>query len=431
MRRKCLNKIMALTLAGLMACGSILPVSAAGPALYEDYDELLEADEGVESAAAKLPSTVALTKRSYVYSGSTILPGFTVKEGSRIVDRKYYSIAAVRGDNARTVGSHKATIKFRSPYSGSKTFSYRIVPKGTSLGTLSSTQNSISVKYYKQGVQTSGYQIQYSSSSSFKNAKSVRVTKNTTLSKKLTGLSSSKKYYVRVRTYKTVSGNNYYSAWSKAKSITTKSDVPVNTNTVDNLTFERVIDLFAVAGKPLKSWGPGSMKTYLQSKSASTEVGSYRQGSSQKMTVYTQSGYALGMYTGSKDYTQELIVAGPDCWYFLNDYIGGSAAGWQVYNASYWPNAGSRSFMVNEKKIPYISKAISYRHPVKDTVKNTIDAICPGLYSKIARGQEYNGNNFKASYSEKDGVRLSFADNKYVYIKSDDSKVEVNFWIWK
>ena len=37
--------------------------------------------------------------------------------------------------------------------------------------------------------------------------------------KRLTG---SKKYYVRVRTYKEVNGKTYYSAWSAAKTVTTK-----------------------------------------------------------------------------------------------------------------------------------------------------------------------------------------------------------------
>ena len=41
-------------------------------------------------------------------------------------------------------------------------------------------------------------------------------------SAKKTGLKAKKKYYVQVRTYKTVSGTTCYSAWSKAKAVTTK-----------------------------------------------------------------------------------------------------------------------------------------------------------------------------------------------------------------
>ena len=39
---------------------------------------------------------------------------------------------------------------------------------------------------------------------------------------KVTGLSGKRKYYVQVRTYKTVSGVKYYSAWSSTKSVKTK-----------------------------------------------------------------------------------------------------------------------------------------------------------------------------------------------------------------
>ena len=41
-------------------------------------------------------------------------------------------------------------------------------------------------------------------------------------SKKITNLKGGKKYYVRVRTYKTVNGTKYYSPWSKTKTVTTK-----------------------------------------------------------------------------------------------------------------------------------------------------------------------------------------------------------------
>ncbi|MGN0521254.1 MAG: hypothetical protein ACI4IQ_01305, partial [Eubacterium sp.] len=72
--------------------------------------------------------------------------------------------------------------------------------------------------------QTTGYQIQYSTSSKFTSStsKTVTVTKNSTTSKTISKLTGNKKYYVRIRTYKTVNGEKIYSSWSKAKSVTTK-----------------------------------------------------------------------------------------------------------------------------------------------------------------------------------------------------------------
>lgn len=45
---------------------------------------------------------------------------------------------------------------------------------------------------------------------------------NYTGTKKLTGLKAKTKYYVTVRTYKTVKGVKYYSAWSEVRTVKTK-----------------------------------------------------------------------------------------------------------------------------------------------------------------------------------------------------------------
>lgn len=76
--------------------------------------------------------------------------------------------------------------------------------------------------YWKKVSSATGYQIQYSTSSRFTNAKTVTITKNSTVSKSVTKLKASKKYYVRIRTYKTINGKKYYSSWSGYKAVTTK-----------------------------------------------------------------------------------------------------------------------------------------------------------------------------------------------------------------
>ena len=68
-----------------------------------------------------------------------------------------------------------------------------------------------------------GYQIQLATNSKFtKGKKSVTVSGYSKVSKKVTGLKAKKTYYVRIRTYKTVSGTKYYSKWSAKKSVKTK-----------------------------------------------------------------------------------------------------------------------------------------------------------------------------------------------------------------
>lgn len=76
--------------------------------------------------------------------------------------------------------------------------------------------------YWKKNTKVTGYQIQYSTSSKFKSAKTVTVKGCKNTSKNIYQLAKKKKYYVRVRTYKTVSKVNYYSGWSNTKSITIK-----------------------------------------------------------------------------------------------------------------------------------------------------------------------------------------------------------------
>lgn len=95
--------------------------------------------------------------------------------------------------------------------------------KGTSVTKLTSSIRLITVKWNKQTSGITGYQIQRAKNSSFtKSKKTVTVTSKNTTSKKLTGLAPSTTYFVRVRTYKKVSGKNQYSGWSKSKSIKTK-----------------------------------------------------------------------------------------------------------------------------------------------------------------------------------------------------------------
>lgn len=72
----------------------------------------------------------------------------------------------------------------------------------------------------------SGYQVQYSRNKNMKNVKRITAKGSNNYSRTIKNLSSKKKYYVRVRTYKTVKVNGknktYYSKWSSKKSVTTR-----------------------------------------------------------------------------------------------------------------------------------------------------------------------------------------------------------------
>ena len=68
-----------------------------------------------------------------------------------------------------------------------------------------------------------GYQIQYSTSSTFNSGnKTITVSGYKSTGKTVKSLKAKKKYYVRIRGYKTINGKKQYSSWSKSKSVTTK-----------------------------------------------------------------------------------------------------------------------------------------------------------------------------------------------------------------
>ena len=77
------------------------------------------------------------------------------------------------------------------------------------------------VAYKQSAVKATGYEIQYSTSSKFTAATTkTLITKNAGAT--LKSLRSGKKYYVRVRAYKTVAGIKVYGSYSKAKTVAVK-----------------------------------------------------------------------------------------------------------------------------------------------------------------------------------------------------------------
>ena len=75
---------------------------------------------------------------------------------------------------------------------------------------------------WKKADDVDGYEVQYSTNKNFKkDAKTFTANKKTT-SKTVKKLKAKKKYFVRVRTYRVVQGQKYYSSWSGAKNVTVK-----------------------------------------------------------------------------------------------------------------------------------------------------------------------------------------------------------------
>ena len=177
-------------------------------------------------AKTTLPS-ISLSKGTFVYNGKVQKPSVTVKDGStKLVNKTDYTVT-YSNTNSKNVNKYTVTIKMKGNYSGTKTIGYCINPKGTDFlasnkGGFKAIKNGFTLKWNKQSSQVTGYQIQYSTRSDFKNAASVSVVGANNVSKTIKGRAGATRYYVRIRTFTKVDGKTFFSAWnSGTKSVVT------------------------------------------------------------------------------------------------------------------------------------------------------------------------------------------------------------------
>ncbi len=175
-----------------------------------------------ESKVIKKIKTVSLRYSSTLYTGKGLKPAVTVKDsaGKTIAASNY----TVTYKNNKNVGKAIVTIKFKGNYSGTITKTFLIYPKETTVSKLTASSKGFKVSWKKQTTQTTGYEIQYATDKKFtKNKKTVSVKNANTTSTSVTQLKAKTKYYVRIRTYKIVSGIKNYSTWKTySKTVTTK-----------------------------------------------------------------------------------------------------------------------------------------------------------------------------------------------------------------
>lgn len=165
-----------------------------------------------------------LKQSNYSYTGKVITPVVVVKDwyGYAFIKDEDYTVSYASG--RKNVGSYTVTVKGKTRFKYTKNLTFTINPKGTTISKLSAAKKAFTVKVKKQTNQTTGYEVAYSTDKNFKKSatKNKAITRNKTTSKKIKGLKKRKKYYVKVRTYKTVKGKKYYSSWSAVKTVKVK-----------------------------------------------------------------------------------------------------------------------------------------------------------------------------------------------------------------
>ena len=171
----------------------------------------------IKALALSKVTVTGLPKAKY-YTAKAIKPALTLKYGTKTLKAGTdYTIAY---KNNKAIGKATITLKGKGNFSGTVTLNFKIIPKKTTLKTATSPKTKRLKVTYSKVANITGYQIVYSTSSDFsKNKKSVN-TKAT--SKTISSLTKGKTYYVKVRTYKTVSGTKYYSGYSAVKKVKIK-----------------------------------------------------------------------------------------------------------------------------------------------------------------------------------------------------------------
>ena len=154
----------------------------------------------------------------YKYSGGKYKKAYTIKGGSTTNctvkglspgTKYYYCVAAY---NSSKTGSRSSSLSFVTK------------PNGTKITSSSSpSKTKIKINWQKPSRAYNGYQIVYSRKSNFSKLVATKniSSKNTTT---YTGKNFTKgvKYYIRVRSYRTVDGKKYYSVWSNTVKVKSK-----------------------------------------------------------------------------------------------------------------------------------------------------------------------------------------------------------------
>ena len=150
---------------------------------------------------------------------------YIYRNNSRIKTISKGSTTSCTDSKARSNGAKYTYKVVAFAATGASSLSKSATAYWVSKGAVSSAKNTAKGKAqveWNKNAKASGYELQYSTSKSFKSeAKKAAIGSANTASKTISGLKK-KTYYVRVRSYKKVGSRKHYGAWSAAKSVVIK-----------------------------------------------------------------------------------------------------------------------------------------------------------------------------------------------------------------
>ncbi len=175
------------------------------------------------STAINKVKSVKLSATSYTYNNKTKTPTVTVKDSKGNTLKKGTDYTVTYPKKRKSVGKYTVTVTFKGNYSGTKKLTFEIVPAKANLSKLTAGKKQLTATW-KTVSGVTGYEVQYSTSKKFtkKTTKTVTIKKAKTKKTTIKKLTKGKKYYVKVRAYKTVSGKKIYGAYSAVKNVKVK-----------------------------------------------------------------------------------------------------------------------------------------------------------------------------------------------------------------
>lgn len=180
-----------------------------------------DSSSSVKKGTKKIANAkITLSATKLIYNGSARKPGVTVKLGGKTLTKgKDYSLSF---SNNVKPGKATVTVKGKGNYSGSQTVTYYIAPRKVTINKVSSPAKYKIKAVWTRESKATGYNIQVATNADFYNPKKFYTKSNNTTTKTITGLSSGRKYFVRVRAYKQVGSRKVCGKFSTVKKITVK-----------------------------------------------------------------------------------------------------------------------------------------------------------------------------------------------------------------
>ncbi|MBQ3137707.1 MAG: fibronectin type III domain-containing protein [Clostridia bacterium] len=169
------------------------------------------------------PKTIKLSATTYTYNNKTKTPSVTVKDSKGKTLKKGTDYTVTYPKKRKAIGKYTVTVTFKGNYSGTKKLTFEIVPAKVTLSKLTAGSKQLTAAW-KTVSGATGYEVVYSTSKKFtkKTTKKVTIKKAKTKKTVIKKLKKGKKYYVKVRAYKTVGKAKIYGAYSKVKSVKVK-----------------------------------------------------------------------------------------------------------------------------------------------------------------------------------------------------------------